>query len=92
METVAELSIDRSGRILVPPTVQQRLGLAPGKTLVVEQGESGEVWLRLQAEAPALVDEEGILVVDAEPMGDLDDTIRRERERRVLKLAEQTGL
>jgi len=51
------------GRILIPAAVQSRLGLSPGMSLVVEEGDQGSVRLRVQSEPPVLVDKAGVLVV-----------------------------
>jgi bifunctional DNA-binding transcriptional regulator/antitoxin component of YhaV-PrlF toxin-antitoxin module len=71
------------GRILIPAAVQSRLGLSPGMSLVVEEGDQGSMRLRVQSEPPVLVDKGGVLVVRAEPLSDLTDVTRHERNRRV---------
>ncbi len=65
------VSLDDSGRILIPTAVQRRLGLLPGMSLVVEKGEG---------------DKAGVLVVQVEPFSDLTNVTRRERDRRVFDL------
>ena len=42
--------------------------------------------------APALVNKSGLLVVRAEPLTDLTDIVRQEREQRVVELMQQAGL
>ncbi len=76
------LSVDESGRILVPEGIRNRLGLSPGMTLIVEPGDNGDVWLRPQVESTRLVYENGLLVVDGELTGDVNDFVQREREYR----------
>jgi len=78
-----KISLDDMGRILIPAAVQSRLGLSPGMRLVVEEGDQGSVRLRVQSEPPVLVDKGGVLVVRAEPLSDLTDVTRHERNRRV---------
>lgn len=41
---------------------------------------------------PALIDKEGVLVVQAEPSADLAEFIHQEQERRISALFEQAGL
>ena len=63
MSQVIKISLDDMGRILIPAAVQSRLGLSPGMSLVVEEGDQGGVRLRVQSELPVLVDKAGVLVV-----------------------------
>jgi bifunctional DNA-binding transcriptional regulator/antitoxin component of YhaV-PrlF toxin-antitoxin module len=86
MDQVIEVSLDNSGHILIPSTLQSRLGLLPGMILVVEEGDNGGVRLSVQSEPPTLVDKGGVLVVKAEPLGDLTNITRRERDRRASNL------
>ena len=37
MGQVVEISLDDQGRLLIPATVKNRLGLTPGMTLIVEE-------------------------------------------------------
>lgn len=41
---------------------------------------------------PAVIDKEGVLVVQAEPLDDLAEFTRQERDRRVLALLAQAGM
>lgn len=86
MNRVIEVSLDDLGRILIPAQLRGRLGLSPGMTLIVEKGEKDGVRLRPQSESPELIEKEGVLVVRAEPLGDLANITRRERDRRVFDL------
>jgi len=81
MNQVIEVSLDDLGRILIPAALRSRLGLSPGMTLVVEKGDKGGVRLRPQSEPPMLVDKGGVLVVRAEPLSDLTNVTRHERDR-----------
>lgn len=87
-----EVSLDNLGRILIPPAIRSRLGLSPGMILIVEEGDNGGVKLRIQSESPALVDKEGVLVVKAEPLSDLTNITRQERDRRAFDLSQRAGL
>jgi bifunctional DNA-binding transcriptional regulator/antitoxin component of YhaV-PrlF toxin-antitoxin module len=92
MNQVIKISLDGMGHILIPAAVQSRLGLSPGMSLVVEKGDQGGVRLRIQSEPPILVDKAGVLVVRAEPIGDLANVTRRERDRRVFDLLQRANL
>jgi AbrB family looped-hinge helix DNA binding protein len=92
MSHLIEVSLDDFGRIVIPAEVQNYLGLAPGMTLIVEKGDNGGVRLRLQSQPTELVEKGGVLVVRAEPLADLNDVTRRERERRVSELVERAAL
>jgi bifunctional DNA-binding transcriptional regulator/antitoxin component of YhaV-PrlF toxin-antitoxin module len=89
MSELIQLSLDQLGRILVPAALQQRLGLSPGMTLIVERGDNDEVRLRPRAETPVLIEKDGVLVVRAEPLSDLDGFVRREHEQRLSVLLER---
>ena len=41
MNQVIEVSLDNSGHILIPSTLQSRLGLLPEMTLLVEKEDNG---------------------------------------------------
>jgi bifunctional DNA-binding transcriptional regulator/antitoxin component of YhaV-PrlF toxin-antitoxin module len=92
MEQAIRVSLDDLGRILIPAAEQHRLGLSPGMSLVVEKGDEGNMRLRIQSEPPVLVDKAGVLVVQAEPLSDLSNVTRRERDRRVFDLLQRAGL
>ena len=77
---------------MIPAALRRQLGLLPGMTLVVEEADNHDVRLRIRSEVrevPALVDKDGVLVVRAEPLGDLTDAIRQERDRRVSELSQR---
>ncbi len=76
---VEEVTLDEQGRIVLSASLQERLGLSPGTTLVVEKQDGDEVFLRVVERAPAVVEKEGVLVVKAEPVGDLQEVVRRKR-------------
>ena len=82
MNRIIQTSLDDQGRILVPADLRSRLGLSPGMTLVIEEGDDDAVCLRLQSDALELVDKGGVLVVRAQPLGDLANVTRRQRDRR----------
>ena len=84
-----KVSVDENGRIWIPLALQNRLGLEPGMTFIVEEGDNNGVRLRPSPEQVTLLDKEGILVVRAEPVTDLTDIVRRERNLRTASLLEK---
>jgi AbrB family looped-hinge helix DNA binding protein len=79
-----KLTIDKSGRIVVPKPLRERLGLKPGTELeIVDQ--PGGVLLRKVEERPALVKVDGLWVHRgvAQPGANWDRVIREAREERI---------
>ena len=72
MSTTIEIEVDETNRILIPVELQNRLGLQPGMTLLVEEGQGG-VALHVQSESALLVDKGGVLVAQVEQIGDITD-------------------
>jgi bifunctional DNA-binding transcriptional regulator/antitoxin component of YhaV-PrlF toxin-antitoxin module len=89
MGQTIEVSIDNHGGILLPQELKNRLGLLPGMTMVVEEGDEERVCLRVRTESPELVDKQGIIVVRAESSEDLTNVTRRARDRRVSDLLQR---
>jgi bifunctional DNA-binding transcriptional regulator/antitoxin component of YhaV-PrlF toxin-antitoxin module len=92
MSELIEVSVDNQGCIMIPVEIQDRLGLSPGMTLVVEECEKGEMCLRVQREIPELLDKQGVLVVTSGAVGDLTDAVGRERAERVYELMQRADL
>ena len=90
MTELAELLIDEEGCIRIPPDVQDRLGLEPGTSLVLEEADSGEIRLRTKEAVPILVDRDGILVITAGPLSEFADIVRQDRESRIASLMEHS--
>lgn len=88
MIELAELLIDETGCIRIPPDIQDRLGLEPGTSLVLEEANGGEIRLRTKETLPALVDKDGILVIRAEPLAEFADAVRHDRDSRIASLME----
>jgi AbrB family looped-hinge helix DNA binding protein len=88
MSTTVEVEVDEANRILIPAELQNRLGLQPGMTLVVEEGQSG-VALHVQSESALLVNKGGVLVAQVEQIGDITDVVHHERERQALDPAQR---
>jgi AbrB family looped-hinge helix DNA binding protein len=92
MRQLIKVTVDNQGCIIIPPEIQDRLGLSPGMVLVVEERDKGELCLRVRQELPEIVDKQGVLVVRAKAVGDLADVVRNERDRRLSELNRKTGL
>ena len=92
MSEAVQASLDSQKRIVIPPVIQERLGLTRGMILVVESDENGELCLRIQSESPALVDKQGVLVVRAKSDADLTKVIQQERNQRVSDLIHRAGI
>ena len=82
--TGIKLTIDKSGRIVVPKRLRERLGLKPGTELEVLD-QPGGVLLRTVEERPALVKIDGLWVHRgvAQPGANWDRVIQEVREERV---------
>lgn len=78
------LRIDKSGRIVVPKPLRDRLGLKPGTELEVLDRQGGML-LRTVEERPALVKVEGLWVHRgvAQPGANWDRVIGEMREERI---------
>lgn len=58
------VTVQEDGRIQLPETVRQRLGLGPGTRLVVEEGTGHrELHLRVLPGEPQLVEKDGVWVL-----------------------------
>ena len=90
MTELAELLIDEAGCIRIPPDIQNRLGLEPGTSLVLEEAGGGEIRLRTKETLPTLVDKDGILVIVAEPLDEFADIVQYERDSRIASLMEHS--
>ena len=84
-----KLTIDKSGRIVVPKPLRQRLGLLPGSELeLVDQ--VGGLLLRIADKRPAMVKVEGLWVHEGTPLPHANwdhviDDVREERIDSVVK-------
>ena len=82
-----KLKIDKSGRIVVPKALRERLGLKPGTELEAFDQQDG-VLLRAVEERPALVKVDGLWVHRgvAEPGATWARVIQAVREERIESL------
>lgn len=89
-----EVVLDDHGRLVLPASLRRKLGLTAGATLVVERQTEDAAYLKVrEEEPPPLVDKRGVLVVRAQPYGDLADAVaRHERDRRVTDLLRRADM
>ena len=81
------LQIDQLGRVVIPKRLRDRLGLAPGTRLLVEERSDG-LYLSPVHESGGLVERDGFLVAtgevdDPDALIDAVERGRRERDRAV---------
>ena len=75
------LKVDAAGRILLPQPLRKRFHLTPGSQLEIEVEPDG-IRLRPQTPAPSLREEDGLLLHEGEPTGDLLHAVEEARARR----------
>lgn len=92
MDKAIQISLDELGRIFIPASARERLKLSPGMTLVVEKGEQGGVRLSVRSGQTVLVEKDGILIARVDPLSDLANIARHERDRRLFDLIQRAGL
>ena len=75
-----QLTIDGSGRVLIPKDVRTTHGLVPGSRLMLVEDE-GRLVLVLESAQPRLVERNGLLVVAATQQAEILDhrSLRPER-------------
>ena len=83
-----ELRLDKSGRVVLPKPLRQRLGLRSGSTLEATEAAEG-LLLRPIAHRPSLVERDGLLVHTGRPIRPFDwqelrEDVEQERLRDIL--------
>jgi len=78
------LMVDAAGRVVLPQPVRRQFHLMRGSVVDLEV-EMEAIVLRPRIRRPTLVEEDGLLVHEGEPVGDLlnateDDRLRRDHE------------
>lgn len=87
-----QISFDEHGHIFIPADMQESLQLKPGMTLLVEKAEQGGLQLLILQSSNILVNKDGVLVAQVTAIGNLDDVVRNERDRRIFDLLQRAGL
>ena len=82
MTTRIEVELDDQGRLVLPISFAQRLGLGHGATLVVEQETTDATYLRIQKVEPPIVEDGGVFVITAVADQSLHDVLDEERAQR----------
>lgn len=86
MQSVVEVMtvrVDEKGRIALPQLIRDNMQINAGTTLIVETTAENEVRLRVTRETAPLVLENDMYVIQAEPVGDIENIIDNEREARI---------
>ena len=78
-------TIDKAGRVVIPATIRERVGLTPGIEIDVRISEGGDITISRPVPPPKLVKISGVTVVRAQtknpPKIDVVRLIREERDR-----------
>jgi len=81
------VTLDKFGRVLIPKNVREQLGLAIATQLTLEVID-GKLMLVPLPQEPKVYHKGGVLVVQAEPTGDLEAATNDLREERIAQLAQ----
>lgn len=76
-----QTSIDNYGRVIIPKSIREHLGLHPGSILEIEESNH-DIVLKALDEQPQLKVEEGVFVFTGKAIGNMEnvlETIRTER-------------
>lgn len=74
MDLKFQTQIDRSGRITLPPELLSNLHLSPEMNLLIYE-KDGKITLEPIAEEPMLVEKDGVLVLHAQLINDLSESL-----------------
>jgi bifunctional DNA-binding transcriptional regulator/antitoxin component of YhaV-PrlF toxin-antitoxin module len=95
---MSEVVVDRFGNAQIPGFILTRLGLGPGQRLIIETDEEGSIRLspvteecdsvKFPASEPELIEENGILVLQAGSGLNINKLLEEDREERMNKLTE----
>lgn len=75
------LKVDAAGRVVLPQPVRKRFHLQPGSQVEIIVEPDG-IRLRPKTPAPSLTYEDGLLVHEGEPVGDLLHAVEEARAHR----------
>jgi len=76
-----KLKVDAAGRIVLPQPVRRQFHLESGALLELEI-QPDAIVLRPETDRPVLAEENGLLIHDGEPSGELVDIVEAVRRRR----------
>jgi AbrB family looped-hinge helix DNA binding protein len=77
-----ETTIDRFGRVIIPKTIREHLGLRPGSKLIVEE-HNHDLLLRTADKASYLEVREGVVVYTGKITGDIEHPVQSIRDERL---------
>lgn len=77
-----QLTLDRFGRMVLPKSIRDDLGLSHGDQFDVDERDGG-VWLRPVRRQDPLARKEGLLVFTGEATGDLARSLDDHRKARI---------
>jgi len=90
------VTIDKFGRIILPKSIRQMLGLTPGKEITIEVTDEGFIATPVVTAKPVLVEENGFLFVQyanenesasaADSNVNFDNILEEVRNKRIDKL------
>lgn len=78
---VSSIRVDKAGRVVLPQQVRRQFNLLPGDELDLEVRPNG-IFLRSRSRRADLVEENGLLVHEGEPVGDLMQAVELSRAGR----------
>ncbi len=77
-----QVIIDKFGRMVLPKTIRDDLGLEPGSALEVEERQE-EIVLKPVRPEQAIREKEGLLVFSGKPLAALEGAVDRHRRERL---------
>lgn len=80
-----QTSIDNYGRIIIPKSIREHLGLHPGSILEIEESNH-DIVLKTLDEQPQLKVEEGIFVFTGKAIHNVENVLETIRSERLKKL------
>lgn len=87
MEDLEYTSVDRFGRVVIPKSIRDELGLEPGSELWI-RCEEGKLVFQMKSDQPTLLEEDGILVFTGQTQGPLHKTLELVQQERTEQLVE----
>lgn len=79
-------TVDRFGRVVVPKSMRDRLGLRAGAAIEIEEAD-GRLSLRPIEDTAPLIMKEGVLVFGGAAIGDLEAAVAADRDERSRRIA-----
>lgn len=80
-----ETRIDKFGRVVIPKTVRNHLGLKTGSVLQIEESNH-DIILKVVDNSPKFKIKEGVTVYTGKAIDDIESAIEEERDHRLKDL------